>query len=226
MKKVYKIIVFLLLIGTIVTLSSCSGKLSSKKISKIDLGTTKLEVEEKLGTPYKLKKGSYYYEYFSKNYMDLDAKMEKNAADFLNANSVKELEKIFKKDKEYTKKAETMEYQYAKISFENDVVSEILFDAKKVGEASKKKELKNVNIMESNIKRCTTFGKVIYESFFEDGSYYKGTATAISDDGQETNKIGSSVNIHWSDLFYESYQAKSPVIENEDVTSEIGYYSF
>lgn len=73
MKRIVKIISFIVVFIGIILLTSCGkNTYSARKVSKIELGDTKVEVEEILGSPYG--QDATYYEYFSKNYIKLNKK--------------------------------------------------------------------------------------------------------------------------------------------------------
>ena len=189
-------------------LTSCGGNtFSSNALKKIELGSTKEEVERKLGKPHETstsfgEKWYYFQDSFKSKYDKVKYLLENgdSEADFIKA------------DKLYSE-MEKMTYKFTMVKFDgNKSVSEVFYDSKHKYEesndyATNEKIVSKVSLSisdiqyyvmntdeDSSMKLINTNNKLSYEATFSDGSYIHSYAG-----GSKTTIEGNFATVTWKD---------------------------
>lgn len=139
LKDILYIVVTSLVVAAVVTVGIVSlsltygTKFRASKVSQIELGAGKTQVEKVLGTPDKAEKGCYeYYGGNYKDYLKKSEELEKKMESALLKGDMTEISKLAQKQAELETKLRELTYKIITVTFDaKDAVQKVVFDAQR-----------------------------------------------------------------------------------------------
>lgn len=191
---------------------------------RIELGMDKYTVERLFGSPYS--NGSenpdattVSWVYYPDDYVRL---LERNENfDPGDIEDEDDLEDAFDQAMEL----ETAEYEYINITFEDDTVKSVLFDAHRTGRRGPftKSAPESVEILDSGVQQGDTAATVTYTARYADGSYFKGRLGVYVTAEESSAPVGSTIEARWNDPFGNTIEGQISITEQLPDTYDEGY---
>lgn len=131
--------------------ASLSNIFRAGKVSQIELGFTQEQVEKILGEPSN--ETGVLWEYYSPEYLNKLKEIDKLEQEAEHIENFDDLEKLLEKAEKLENQLETMEYKYISVSFENNQVSGVRFDAsRRNGATSTEKAVNSVKLSKDSVE--------------------------------------------------------------------------
>ncbi|MCI9030921.1 MAG: zinc-ribbon domain-containing protein [Clostridia bacterium] len=232
LQDILYIVVTTLVIAAVVTVGIVSlsltygTKFRAAKVSQIELGAGKTQVEKVLGTPDK--SGTGYYEYYSDNYKnhlkkseELEKKME---AAFLKGDMT-EIAKLTQKQVELETELQELTYKIITITFDmKDAVQKVVFDAQRSGKGyTGEKYDPQVTLSQSVVPILSSPYelKLSAKITYDDGSFVNAYVPSEAFSEVNLRKAGT-YTLEWHDYtFYKENSYGSLITADITVSAEL-----
>ena len=191
---------------------------------QIERGMDAMQVEQLFGSPYS-RSDSYdtptpSWIYYPDDYKKL---LERNENfDPGDIQDEDDLENAFNEAAEL----ERATYEYIEITFEDDKVISVLFDAHRTGRQGpfRKSAPESVEVTAGGVQQGDTDADITYIARYADGSYYMGSAANVYvDPAASSGETGSKVAAEWNDPFGNTVTGEVTITEQIADSYDEGY---